>query len=537
MNPLMWLLSASVVWAGVKPTTPTGDLDQVYAPRRVALLVGVDEYDDSELQGLSYSAKDANDLARVLGDAEIGNYDEIVVLTDPARTTREGIAQAIEDVGATLQRDDTFFLYLSGHGTLTLDPVEGTELWFLPTDGDLSHPRESAIPVEWLEDAVNNAGAKRRVLVLDTCHNGRDKSGLSDTTRSRLASLRGDPPAPRSAAEVSESEARLYAAQYYQPAMEDPELGNGVYTHFLIKALTSGASTADLNGDGLVDVTEAHDYARDGTIRHTGGLQVPRAEYRIVGREEIYLAGNPSMRRRAEKAILTAYDGLLTSARLLVDGQARGHLPDLVAVDPGSHHIEVQTADGRSLGARTVRVRAGQTLLVEDLIAPDRDRFTVLAGGTASHGPAADASAIYTGELELGWQPWPTAKVVTPTFYTRASLGSGTLAYLDESPVLGGQVGLGAFAGFGLTDAIALGPELEVLGNWRSYTVNGQDQFQPMLTGAAGLRLSAEVPLGRATALAVRYDLRAIPVQRVVADTAQWQATFTHGLALGLQFR
>ena len=88
------------------------------------------------------------------------------------------------------------------------------------------------------------------------------------------------------------------------------------------------------NSELLVDVAEAHDFARDRTMQHTGGIQVPRAEYRIVGREEIYLAGNPLERSAAEQALLSACDQLLAQARLLVDGIPRGEFPGLLAVQP-----------------------------------------------------------------------------------------------------------------------------------------------------------------------------------------------------------
>ena len=140
---------------------------------------------------------------------------------------------------------------------------------------------------------------------MDTCHNGRSdsKSAVNEPTASMLQSMRGDPPAPRDLRQVSESEARLFAAQYYQPAMEDPNLENGVYTHFLIQSMTEQREAADLNRDGLVDVTEAHDYARDYTIRHTGGMQVPRAEYRIVGKEEIYFTVRARSPKRGRESI------------------------------------------------------------------------------------------------------------------------------------------------------------------------------------------------------------------------------------------
>ena len=49
------------------------------------------------------------------------------------------------------------------------------------------------------------------------------------------------------------------------------------------------------------------------TIARTG-MQVLVAEYRIVGREEIYLAGSEATRNAAEKALVTAQDSILGAA-------------------------------------------------------------------------------------------------------------------------------------------------------------------------------------------------------------------------------
>ena len=53
-------LWAPAAHAGVVSTGPA-KLDAVYEPRRVAVLVGVQDYVDPQLQGLSFPAKDARD--------------------------------------------------------------------------------------------------------------------------------------------------------------------------------------------------------------------------------------------------------------------------------------------------------------------------------------------------------------------------------------------------------------------------------------------------------------------------------------------
>ena len=80
--------------------------------------------------------------------------------------------------------------------------------------------------------------------------------------------------------------------------------------------------------------------------------------------------------------------------------------------------------------------------------------------------------------------------------------------------------------------------EVEVVAPWRRFDVAGQTHDQFAVTGAAGLRLRASLPLGATTALAFRYDVRIAPWQ--IADAVgekHWATALTQGAALGVTFR
>lgn len=528
MMALTLFLLASAAHAGVV-TGARSDLDAVYAPRRVAVVIGVQDYADPKLQGLRFPTKDANDLARVLEDPEVGGFDRVVAVTGEPATTADGIEQAIARATADLQRDDTFVLYLSGHGTLTIDPGQGTRLWFLPSDARLDDPQHTGIAISWLEDTVDAVPARRRVLILDTCHDGRTgtKAALNPRTASLLAGMRGEPPAPRDLRDVSESEARLFAAQYYQPAMEDPELKNGVYTHYLIEALTTARGRADLNGDGLIDVAEAHDYARDHTISRTAGIQVPRAEFKIVGREEIYLGGNPSLRRQAEKAILCAYDQMLAKAHLLIDGVPRGVMPGLTPVEPGRHTIEVQSADGHTLVKRKVRLEAGETEAVESLVAKRQSSWFAVVGPTARTGPGAESFHRVAGEAEVGWVAPMSAVPIRWDLHARGAWMTGAVADSRGKNVEGGEIALGVAMGVDW-HGFSLGPEAEAMMPWRTFGLSDGMHRQATLTGAVGGELLWTTRLG-AIDLVLRADSRYAPVRYA----AEWLSMWHHGIAVG----
>ncbi|MDP2315408.1 MAG: caspase family protein [Pseudomonadota bacterium] len=521
-------LLASLAVAGVVAVQP-GANTSTFAPRRVAVVIGVQQYADPALQGLRFATKDARDLGAALGSADVGGFDRVTVIEGASATTRDALRIALAAATADLQRDDTFLLYLSGHGTLTLDPVEGSRLWFLPSDARLEAPAETGVAVTDLEELVNELPARRRVLILDTCHNGRSgsKSSLSGTTSRQIQGLRGEPPAPRGDREVSESEARLFAAQYYQPAMEDPDLQNGVYTHFLLESLTDARRDADLDRDGLVDVSEAHEYARDHTIAYTGGLQVPRAEYRIVGREEIYLSGRAAERTGAEQALISAYDQVLNRARLLVNGIPRGELPGLYAVEPGPQTIEVQTADGRTIVKDRVNLDAGSRLGLEDLVQGREPAVEVLVGASVQAGTAF----VHPVQASLGvvWvRPVKLPPPLRPDLHLGVEFADGALPE--------GSVGSSGELSAGATFAVDLGPVW--IGPGVDLRVplrrNGDTgALESALTGAALASIGGGVPLGRDLALELRVDGELLPFPTVYGTDLVYGATVRAGVRFG----
>jgi uncharacterized caspase-like protein len=542
---MSWLLALTALsaHAGVVSTRSTAD-DPAWQPRRVAVLVGVQDYSDPALRGLRFPAQDARELGAVLGDEDVGAFDRVFVVEGGDNTTAAAIRDTIALATADLQRDDTFLLYLSGHGTLTLDPREGSRLWFLPSDGQLDDPEGTGLAIAKVEELVASLPARRRVLIMDTCHNGRTTDGplagravLDDRTETLLQGFRGEPPPPRGLREVSESEARLFAAQFHQPAMEDPNLENGVYTHFLIDALTDSKRQADLDGDGLVDVAEAHEHARDHTIRHTSGIQVPRAEYRIVGREEIYLSGDPSRRTSAEMALIGATNAILDKARLFVDGVPRGAPVGLTPVDPGAHRIELRDSSGERLASGRVRLAPGERMDLEGLFTAHRSAWAFSLGGTAITGSGSVYVPAGGGELELSWlDPVRLPRGLFVDGHLRAGVAHGPVAEQAEFPVTAGIPAIGLSAGARLGPArLGLAAEGAVL--WRSFrdylpdseSVMVEPRVDALVAPTLGPRLTVTAPvLGRE--LFLRADSRWMPFPADGSQVSLWQ----HGLALGM---
>ncbi|MES2638159.1 MAG: caspase family protein [Myxococcota bacterium] len=452
-------------------TTPApAGLSAVRASRRVAVVVGVDTYDDPTLNDLRFAAKDATDVADLLRDPNLGDFDEVQLLD--GRVDRATLESVLDDVGRRLHRDDLFVLYFAGHGTIDLSTGE-SDLYLLPSDALLSAPRSTALAEDALAARLAALPARRRALIVDACHAGQGRSGLSTDTRALIQRSRGAVPTP-GLLELGRSDAQLFAARPLDPALESEALQNGVYTHFLLEGLRG---EGDADGDGLVDVSEAHEWARDRTLTYTSGLQVPWIRVEEEGRVPIYLTGTDAQRTRARRAILTGLASLPAGATVLVDGVARGG----GGLERGWHDVEV-LVDEETVLARRVHAAPGSRVSLERLI-DRREADLSLAVGAAwapvvLGDPLSPAvSPVLRGEYRppdpRGGRPGVGVQIL-PTWGPVSDLGS----LPTVTPT--------AFASWTWGDALSAGPELGT-GALARFTPDGV-QLGPVVTAGAIVR-------------------------------------------------
>src|SRR5512140_812017 len=93
---------------------PTARAAREHEPRRLALLVGIQKFDDPRWRALRFPEADARALAAVLRDPARGGFDEVEVVAPDA--TRDQLLAALARLGR-LDRDerDTVVGYFSSH--------------------------------------------------------------------------------------------------------------------------------------------------------------------------------------------------------------------------------------------------------------------------------------------------------------------------------------------------------------------------------------------------------------------------------------
>jgi hypothetical protein len=333
---------------GLAPSISTAQaLTGTLGTRRYAVLIGVDQYDDPVFPTLKHAAADARGLGDVLESAPQGGFDEVTVLTGDAVTDREAIFETLRVLKRELRREDVLVVYFSGHGTRVRDG-ERWRRFLLASDSRSSDLQSSAIDLLALQEFFSSLAPARKALVLDACFSGDGKSVVRpDDADAEVDSVLGVV-APRSTG-MGPGEAHLYATSPGRPAREDDDLGHGVYTWFLMESLSWAFADADVDGDGVVTVYEAHDYARGRTMDRTDGVQVPEASFRVVGEADLVLSGSPDERVRRNRSLVYLYPSStdpLNGASVVVDGRYRGSLPGTVPIEAGRHHVRVRDASG-----------------------------------------------------------------------------------------------------------------------------------------------------------------------------------------------
>ena len=224
------------------------------AGRREALLVASYDYDDPGLRQLRAPAHDADALARVLGDPQIGDFAVRQLRNEPAHV----ISEALEEFFADRHRDDVLLVHFSCHGIKD----EAGHLYLAAATTKLSRLAATGIPAAFVNQQMDLSRSCRIVLLLDCCYAGAFARGLTPRAGSDLGidqQLSG-----RGRAVITASSAMEYSfeggtlAGGSAPQPVGSGAGQSVFTGALVRGLATGA--ADRDHDGLITLDELYDY-------------------------------------------------------------------------------------------------------------------------------------------------------------------------------------------------------------------------------------------------------------------------------------
>jgi hypothetical protein len=247
----------------------------VSAPGRAALLIATSSYDDPSLPALDGAVNDAEALAAVLRDADIGRFDVRTVTDRPAHE----VAAEVEDFLHARQRRELVMLYITGHGVKGADG----QLYFAARNTDSDRLRSTAVAASWISGALDACRSGRQLLLLDCCHSGAFVRGMQVKAGAQVGAT--EQLAARGRVIMTASDAVQFALE----RGERNEPASSVFTDCVVRGLRTG--DADVDGDGRVTLNDLFDYVQD-AVRAENPAQSPQMT--AVGLQgEIVVANNP----------------------------------------------------------------------------------------------------------------------------------------------------------------------------------------------------------------------------------------------------
>lgn len=216
--------------------------------KRFGLVIGVDEYQDAQINRLGGATNDAKAIVEALIQYAGFPRDQVVLLTGDQpverRPTRGNILRRLSNLRTAAPKDGLLLVAFAGHGI----EREG-KAYLLPSDaqvsGDVTLLEDTAINVDEMRNRIVQTGVTQVVMILDACRND-PSAGRGDA----------DNPLTKRYTQAFNFEERnveiqafatLYATEVGHRAYEYTEKKEGYFTWALVEGLKGAA--ANPNGE------------------------------------------------------------------------------------------------------------------------------------------------------------------------------------------------------------------------------------------------------------------------------------------------
>jgi len=235
-----------------------------------ALCIGINQYQNSiQLPDLIYAESDAIALYDLLGELDVAKENRLLLLGKEASIN--AINDALDFIIDTPNRNDLVIFYFAGHSVpITIEEETGrkSEVILASYDFDRQKTKNSrafrqryALGMERLrKDFFEGEGSRQRLFIFDSCYSGdfygsgyRDGNNIHDPVQNYIKHTLSSSNVGRVA---------LSSCLPTQIALEDPELGHGRFTYYLLGALKGDADDA-VRRDGWLTVASLFDYLAD----------------------------------------------------------------------------------------------------------------------------------------------------------------------------------------------------------------------------------------------------------------------------------
>ncbi|MFD1551563.1 caspase family protein [Putridiphycobacter roseus] len=260
-------------------------------PSIYMVTIGTSKYADAQYN-LNYAAKDAQDLDALFKTNKNGMYQSVntKTLTDEMVNTENVLA--LKTFLSQAKINDIVIVFVAGHGVLD----QNFDYYFATHPMVFNNPKLKGMAYEDLESLLDEIKAKKKILIMDTCHSGeveKDEVFFAEEEDAEIndVSFRSAGVAvAETNASASPSKAMnelfndlrrgtgatvISSAGGAEFALESDEWKNGLFSYCLLSGLKEGY--ADLNKDGEIYLTELQTYTIEKVKALSHGKQVPNS--------------------------------------------------------------------------------------------------------------------------------------------------------------------------------------------------------------------------------------------------------------------
>jgi WD40 repeat protein len=265
---------------------------------KYAVIIGVSKYKDSRICSLKYTGADARAFYDFLTKNAGFSRDKIKLILDQ-NASKMNIEDAFKNfLPRNAGRDDTVIIFFAGHGIpdtdLTGRADDGMEKYIVPYDADLDRVAASCYPMSEFSNVFSSLRSRRVIFFIDSCFSGGGAGSeclpdaLKRTFSAKQQGFRGISITPNFINNLTKGpqgygKVLITASQSNELALEIPELGHGLFTYYLLEALSGHAD----NGDGFITLKEVYNYLEERVAmrsRKAGGKQTPMMAGAITGK-------------------------------------------------------------------------------------------------------------------------------------------------------------------------------------------------------------------------------------------------------------
>jgi len=221
----------------------------IQAQKKYALLIGLNKTVETKLRELHYACADVDSLQEALE-----NIGYEVVSMKNSKANREDIIIQLNTYAETLKDKDSFILYFSGHGIR--NSIINQDSYWMTYDAKIDNLDVNGIKLKYLLDYVEDIKAGFKLVLLDHCYSGEiinnGSTLLADGTprggSGNDTLIRGSLPTDVLRKDLDSRAGMIILAASRAEALELSEVGHGIFTYALLKALQSRVADTDHNG-------------------------------------------------------------------------------------------------------------------------------------------------------------------------------------------------------------------------------------------------------------------------------------------------